>query len=959
MMEEEKKALHTEPEQEQPSAEAVQPAAVEKNAGAQDQPEPAVAGQQPEEAAEKDSRPEKEQEEAPSDATPRKGEIPAEEPEAPAAEVAPESVPALSDQEKPTEDQKEAASETTAAPEEPAPAPEPAAGAEPAPSDAEKAHEEKSSADEEKVPAVQELEKPAEPAASPKRRLPMWARVLLGVLCVVVVFAGLAVAYVNGKLDLIRYNDGTVDSVGSIDAGEDQDLDSSGLEHNTGEMVMPEGSPFQDEDVLNVLLISTDERTEAVNDADAFTHLNELDGTDDTTEFSEDARADSLILASLNIEKDTIKLVSIERATGVPILLDGYEGQYDWITHTFRYGGARLTMDTVSECLNLDVDRYVRFNFNSFVQIVDAVGGVDIELTETEAAALNWEIPSNSMLIIGKVHAGLNHLDGYTALQYARLRAIDNDWHRIVRQRTVIQAVLDQIQHASVTELDDLLNTVLPLVQTNFTKSEIAALLVQLPGFLGVQTEQMSLPVEGTYGVRTGMDDRTMYDPDWQLNSDILQDFLYEDKTADEAIAAHVVDESATEETAEEEPTRELTPMESYLTENSSPVDLETGINGEDFGNGNYRVFLAGAPQGTNAYWQMKQALLQYLHESQGVNVLLEDCGPAAALSYQQYIETGTGCTFSSQEEADFWSWLYTYNDSQLDSGKFTVVGLGNDNDADLVLTGLSTLLDTELTGEELSGATARHLLINMRQGNAVRTNSSYRLLYQLQRLAQGSETDQNDLQLLFGENTDRALSILDSVLSGSGQETSLADNFTSAWQQYSDQNFFGMFAPEDVLLIPADLDGDGQMPETTLAMSINTGSPPAAGKVCAILGACLDVDGEGTQPQGIDAGTLYNTLADADALLAQLEPETTETPEASPQPTDAGEAAEEPADDGECYFLALDGQDSPYDEENGILTGDAAQPAAEYFQKILLVPSASGTTPVGSDGQSTDTANR
>ena len=72
----------------------------------------------------------------------------------------------------------------------------------------------------------------------------------------------------------------------------------------------------------------------------------------------------------------------------MPILLDGYEGQYDWITHTFRYGGVRLTMDTVEDCFNVQVDHYVRFNFNSFVQIVDAVGGIDLNLTEDEAKAL-------------------------------------------------------------------------------------------------------------------------------------------------------------------------------------------------------------------------------------------------------------------------------------------------------------------------------------------------------------------------------------------------------------------------------------------------------------------------------------------------------------------------------------------------------------------------------------------
>ena len=104
--------------------------------------------------------------------------------------------------------------------------------------------------------------------------------------------------------------------------------------------------------------------------------------------------------------------------------------------------------------------------------------------------------------------------------------------------RDSIQAVLNQVRNASVVELDNLLNTVLPLIQTNFTKSEIAALLVQLPGFLGCDVQQMSMPLQGTYGIRTGMDNRLMYDPDWVVNIKALQDFLYNDKTADEVIAA-------------------------------------------------------------------------------------------------------------------------------------------------------------------------------------------------------------------------------------------------------------------------------------------------------------------------------------------------------------------------------------------------------------------------------------
>ncbi|MDD4851388.1 MAG: LCP family protein [Gemmiger sp.] len=378
-----------------------------------------------------------------------------------------------------------------------------------------------------------------------RKRMPRWKKVLLAVVAVVLALLFLGGAYINGELDLIHYSDGSVDTVGQIGAEEDQDLNGAGLAENTGEMTMPEGSPFTDSNVLNILLIGTDERTDAVNDADAFTHLDRLDGTRATTEYSADARADSLILVSLNIQKDTIKLVSLERGIGVPILLPAYEGEYDWITHTFRYGGAKLTMQTVEDCFNVEVSHYVRVNFNSFVEIVDAVGGIDLNLTEDEAAALNWEVPSNSMLIVNKVDSGWNHFDGYTALQYARLRSIDNDWKRIERQRTVVQAVLNRLDKITPTQLNDLFDGVLPLIQTNFSKTELAALLVQLPGFIGAKAEQLSLPAENTYGVRYGMDDRLMYDPDWVANIRLLHDFLYDEASDSDAYPYGAANESA------------------------------------------------------------------------------------------------------------------------------------------------------------------------------------------------------------------------------------------------------------------------------------------------------------------------------------------------------------------------------------------------------------------------------
>ena len=102
-----------------------------------------------------------------------------------------------------------------------------------------------------------------------RKKMPRWAKILLVVVVVVAVLAGAGSLYVNGKLDLLRYDDGTVSEMGTIDASEDQDLDVTGLVHNDEEMEMPEGSPFADEDVLNILLIGTDERTEAVTSSTA------------------------------------------------------------------------------------------------------------------------------------------------------------------------------------------------------------------------------------------------------------------------------------------------------------------------------------------------------------------------------------------------------------------------------------------------------------------------------------------------------------------------------------------------------------------------------------------------------------------------------------------------------------------------------------------------------------------
>ena len=779
---------------------------------------------------------------------------------------------------------------------------------------------------------------PAEPArqdappAKPKRRVPLWGKVLLGIVCAAAVLVGVAALYVNGKLDLIHYDDGTVDSVGSIGAEEDQDLDTTGLEENTGEMVMPEGSPFQDSNVLNILLISTDERTEAVNDYDAYTHLDELDGTTATTEFSDDARADSLILVSLNIAEDTIKLVSIERGTGVPILLDGYEGQYDWITHTFRYGGAKLTMDTVEECFNVVVDHYVRINFNSFVQIVDAVGGVDITLTEEEAAALNWEIPSNSMKIDVEVTPGVNHMDGYTALQYARLRSVDNDWVRIQRQRTVIQAVLDQIKTATPLELDSLLNAVLPLVQTNFTRSEIAALLVQLPGFLGVTAEQMSLPAEGTYGSRTGMDGRQMYDPDWAENVAILHDFLYgEDSDSDAYAHEEEVETSLNDYTDDQ-----LADMADYMAANSMAADLADGTGlwpgeaelaaaaadaatGEDAVADGQQVWLAGFDTAADSL-AVYQSMVQHLHETEGVNTLLTEDGFAAAAVLDAYVNGGDETLLTALADAlgstddnwtTRWQWVREYNAAQPEGSKLRVAGLGPDASPQAAALGVSLLRADGAAAADSVADIADWLDRNDAQP------APWRSRYILLRLTQAEQEDPEALQALFGDNYPLIQQLCRNYeanlrfWNGEGTDEQTAgqmyDNFC-AWADFlpEDAGFFGGLSMEAASATA--LVGKGETAYTTFVALLDGYGSPVQGSVQAVgvlyvtsdgdTGSCLPND------RTVDYPLLEACLPDAFArntwiaLDGSGSPFARSVPLFQPGTEDAGAAAE--------YFPAL-----------------------------------------------------
>ena len=352
-----------------------------------------------------------------------------------------------------------------------------------------------------------------------KKRTVVIVTALVLVLIALLVIIG--VFYYKSKIGLLQYSDGTLSQQGSVDENDKELLaESAAMEEALKDLeekqaIEAEGDIFGDEDVFNILLIGTDDRTK---------------------EFSDNARGDTCMLMSVNKKTMAVKLVSFERGMGVPILDGAYKGQYDWLTHTFRYGGADLMMREIRECFKIDVQHYVRANIYTFMQLVDSVGGVDIELTQAETDYINHpegtygESHIREMGVAAQIQTvvpGVNHLNGATAMLYARCRYIDNDWHRVERQRNVIQAAIYQTQYLNILELNSMLDHVLPMVRTNLTEKEITSLMLLAPRYQGITLEQMTIPADGTYGSMIGMGGRSMFSVDFNQNAKILQCFIY------------------------------------------------------------------------------------------------------------------------------------------------------------------------------------------------------------------------------------------------------------------------------------------------------------------------------------------------------------------------------------------------------------------------------------------------
>lgn len=189
--------------------------------------------------------------------------------------------------------------------------------------------------------------------------------------------------------------------------------------------------------------------------------------------------SDVIIIASINNDTKEVKLVSLYRDT----LLDVGNDSYEKCNAAYAYGGAQQALTMLNTNLDLNIQDYVTVNFAAVTEVVDCLGGVDIEMTRDEVIHMN-NYCEGTAAVTGKSYEPIEvpaeditqtyHLDGTQATSYARIRyGGGDDYKRTERQRTVITKLVEKAKKASLSQLTEIMDQVFPLIETSFQKNEI------------------------------------------------------------------------------------------------------------------------------------------------------------------------------------------------------------------------------------------------------------------------------------------------------------------------------------------------------------------------------------------------------------------------------------------------------------------------------------------------------
>lgn len=282
------------------------------------------------------------------------------------------------------------------------------------------------------------------------KNLKLWKKIVIILLIILLLAGGALAYYANSKLDKL-------DKV-EVDEKELSIVDVNGY--------------------ANILVLGVDARD-----------MKDLKG----------ARSDAIMIISINEKTKDIKLVSVYRDTYLKL---GDTNTYDKITHGFVYGGPEMMVKSLNQAMDINISKFVVVNWKSVMDLVDSVGGIDIDIEEYEINELNRVNEETSEVLGFKnrqvTEPGPQKLDGCQAVSYGRMRqGVGDDYKRTERMRIVVTKVFDKLKTSKLTTLDKMANDLLPQVKTNLGKSDIFALASRVASYKIVGNTGWPYDVQG------------------------------------------------------------------------------------------------------------------------------------------------------------------------------------------------------------------------------------------------------------------------------------------------------------------------------------------------------------------------------------------------------------------------------------------------------------------------------
>lgn len=274
-----------------------------------------------------------------------------------------------------------------------------------------------------------------------KKALKIIGIILLIIIILLAILVGLGYAFIKGKINKINY-----------------------VEINKENLSISDNAKNDLSNYRNILIFGVDKRDPHIEAAYE----------------SENNRTDCIMIASINKTTKEVKITSIYRDLFVDI--DGHD--YANVNHAYEFGGPELSIATINKNFDLNITEFVSANFYAVATLVDAVGGIELDITKEELRYINGyiaDIKKSTGMSANKItKTGRQKINGVQAVAYSRIRFDGGEIKRTERMRTVVTKAFEKLKTKNPVELNSIADKVLPLISTNIKSDEIFEMIPEI-----------------------------------------------------------------------------------------------------------------------------------------------------------------------------------------------------------------------------------------------------------------------------------------------------------------------------------------------------------------------------------------------------------------------------------------------------------------------------------------------